>query len=91
LPLAGQRSLAVGRELVDAPATAAHVLPVAHQQAVVLQAMQRWVDRALGQVEGPSGAVTEIADHGVAMPGPIAQHAEQQQVQVALGQIGLHT
>jgi len=53
--------------------------------------VQRRVDRPLGQVEHAAASSLELLDDGVAVAGHVSNDREQQEVDVPLDEVSLHT
>ena len=90
-PLRRQLAPALCREAVSAPPSPVHRRGVARQEAARLEAVQRRIDRPLGQVEGAGARVTDRLDDRVAVQRLPSYRAEEEQVEVASRCIGSHS
>ena len=85
-----QRAMALPRELVDTPSPAICFRPPAGQKSGALQAMQRRIERALRQAQCIGAAFTQRDRNGVAMGRTRLNGGEEEQIEVALQDFGVH-
>jgi len=90
-PLIGKRaSPALGQRVNASSASRLRRRPTATEQASLLKPMQRWVNRALWQLEGAAAAAMNLLDHCVAMRWPARQGGEHDHVEVPFKHFAFH-
>src|SRR5262249_15890161 len=92
LALACELGGAFPREAVDAPlARTLSSRPTAGQQTPALEPVQRRIDGSLGELERAATSVTDSLAHRVPVGRPGLERREEQQIDVSLQYLGLHS
>src|SRR5689334_17219898 len=87
----GEPALAFGRERVDAaPPLSRRRFPLAANERVGFEAMQRRVERAGGERDLAVGALLQPVDDGVAVQRAALEGSEQHRVEMAFERLASH-